>query len=171
MWEWFGRLATLFAIIGALWAVYKRFINPKRRRTKLLKFTKMVTEWIDEIDCNLDVGLNLAAINNKENKIREFIKDNLPTYWIRPSKKMIRKWNKEMGIKKELWDSQDKFEEYSRVSSEGIPLEFFFNMLVCKFQSFTAYYSLKQNGECNFADIEMPAKFLRFYLKEKYHID
>jgi len=167
MWEWLGRFAALFAVIGGLWGVYTKFIKPKRLKIKLRKFTKMATEWFDEIDCNLEVGLNLAVLNNKENKIHEFIKDNLPSYWIRPSKEMIRKWNKEMGFKKEYWDCQEKFQEYSRVPSKGMPLESFFNMLVGKFQRFKAHYPPKQTGKCNFAEIEMPIKFLKFYLKEK----
>jgi len=167
MWEWSGRIAALFAVVAGLWSVYKRFIQPKRLKTKLKKFTEMVTEWFDEIDCNLDAGLNLAALNNKENKIREFIKDNLPSYWIRPSKEMIRKWNREMGFKKEYWDSQEKFQEYSRVPLKGMPLEFFFNMLVREFMIFKAHYPPKQNGECNFAEIEMRVKFFKFYLMEK----
>jgi hypothetical protein len=167
MWIWLGRFAVLFAVIGALWRGYMVFIKPKRLKTKLQKFNEMITDWFDEIDCNIEAGLNMAVLNNKENKIREFIKDKLPSFWIRPSRKMIRKWNKEMGFKKEYWDSHEKFREYSRVPSKGMPLDFFFNMLVAKFLSFKAHYPPKQNGGCNFAEIEMLIKFFKFYIKQK----
>lgn len=72
-----------------------------------------------------------------------------------------------MGLKKEYWDSQEKFQEFSRVLSKGMPLDSFFNMLVGKFLNFRAHYPPKQNAECNFAEIEMPLKFLRFYIREK----
>jgi hypothetical protein len=167
MWEWLGRIAVVFAILGGLYGFYARFIKPSILKTKLQKLALMITGWFDEIDCNLEVELNMAAVNNKENKIREFIKEKLPSYWIKPSRKMIKKWNQEMGLKKEFWNSTEKFQEYSRIPSEGIPLDSFFNLLVAKFLAFKVHYPPKQAGECNFAEIEMPVKFLKFFLKEK----
>jgi hypothetical protein len=171
MWEWLARFAAIFAVIGGLWSVYKRFFSPKRLKSKLRRFTNMLTEWFDDIDSNLETGLNLAALNNKENKIREYIKENLPLYWIKPSKKMMRYWNKEMGLKREYWNSEEKFKEYSRVPSKGMALEYFFNMLIGNFLRFMAQYPPKQGGKCNFAEIEMPVKFFKYYLKIKGYRD
>lgn len=83
---------------------------------------------------------------------------------------MIETWNKKMGvIEKELWNSKEEFQKYSRVPAEGMDLELFFNMLVANFLTFKQNYPSKQDGSCNFVNIEMPVKFFKFYLREKHY--
>ncbi len=72
-----------------------------------------------------------------------------------------------MGFKKEVWDSQELFQKFSRIPVTGVALESFVNMLMGNFLKFHSDYTNKLKWESNFADIEMPIKFLRFYLKEK----
>jgi hypothetical protein len=162
-----GYIVALFTIMGGLYGAYTRIIRPHLLKTKMQKFNQLITDWFDEIDCNLEAGINLASINNKENKILYYIKNRLSSYWIRPSKRIIRKWNQNMGFKREYWDSQEMFQKFSRIPAVGIALDSFFNLLVGNFLEFHADYSAKNKQESNFADIEMPVKFLRFYLKEK----
>ncbi len=164
MWEWLGKLAVLFAVMGGLYGFYAKIIKPQTLKMKLRKFTNMITEWYDEIDCNLGAGLNMAALNNRENKIRDFIERKLKTYWIKPTPAIIRKWNQAMGLEEEYWNSVELFQEKSRVPPEGLPVDIFFQMLVANFLSFHSLYSSKQ-AECNFAEVEMPIKFLKFYME------
>lgn len=166
MWEWLGKLAVLFAVVGGVYGFYARFLKPRALKTKLQKVTHMITDWYDEIDRNLEAGLNMAALYNKEEKILDFIKRNLKTYWIKPSPAIIRKWNQEMGFKKEYWDSVDLFQKYSRISPEGLPMDLFFSMLVGNFVRFHKQYLSKPPGKYNYAEISMPIKFPKFYLEE-----
>ena len=125
----------------------------------------MIEEWFDELDCNLENNLNISALNNKEKKIHEFIDTHLSNYQIKPKRKMIQKWNKKMGIKTELQKSPDIFQKFSRVPVTGIYLDMFFTMLIANFYKFHGAYKSGNKEECNFADVEMPVKFLRFYLE------
>ncbi len=72
-----------------------------------------------------------------------------------------------MGIKKKLQDSQQLFLKFSRVPIEGMPLSSLFQVSVGKFYSFYRNYKEKPTADYNYADVEMPLKFLNFYLKEK----
>lgn len=164
MWEWLRKLAVLFAVMGGLYGFYWRFIKPRLLKAKLRKLTDMITDWYDEIDCNLEAGLNMAALNNRENKIREYIEGNLQTYWIKPSPVIIQKWNQTMGLEEKYWNSTELFQEKSRVPPEGLPVDMFFQMLVANFLSFHSLYSSNQ-AECNFAEVEMPIKFLKFFME------
>jgi len=158
-------ITSLFAIVGGLFGFYKIFIKPKRIKTKLFELLKMTEEWFDELDSNLERNLNTALLNNKENKIREYIETHLKTYKIKPKKKLIRKWNKKMGIKAELQRSSDIFQKYSHIPVSGIYIDMFFRMIVSNFYKFHSAYNSENKQECNFADIEMPVKFLKFYVE------
>jgi len=160
--ELLGGISAIFAVIGGLYAFYAKIIFPRTTKAKLQKLNEMITTWFDEIDKNLNSGLNMDALNNQEVKMREFICRNLKNYWIKPTKKIIREWNKP-GTKKEFIDSTDLFSKTSRVPVEGIPLEEFYSMLIASFYKFHANYSEK-TGNCNFAEVEMPVKFFRFYV-------
>ncbi len=164
MWEWLEKLAVLFPVLGGVYGFYALFVRPHTLKAKLRKLTDMITDWHDEIDCNLEAGLNMAVLNNWENKIIDFIERNLKTYWIKPSPVIIQKWNQRMGLKEEYWDSAELFQKYSRVPPEGLPIDEFFQMLVANFYGFHGLYSSKQ-AECNFAEVEMPVKFLKFYVE------
>ena len=126
----------------------------------------MIIDWYDGIDCNLEEGLNMAALHNQEDKIHDFIKRNLKTYWIKPSPAIIRKWNQEMGFKKEYWDSVELFQQYSRIPPEGLPMDLFFSILVGNFAKFHKQYLSEPPGQYNCTEISMPIKFLKFYLQE-----
>jgi hypothetical protein len=143
-------IASLFAIIGGFYGFYKIFIKPKRTKTKLSKLLTMIVDWFDELDCNLEKELNLYALNNKENKIRDFIDNRLPHYKIKPKKRIIKRWNKKMGIKKELQNSPDIFEKYSRISVNGISVSLFFSMIVANFYKFHRAYKTNNKKEYNF---------------------
>ena len=168
MWGKIGVIAAIITILGGLWKAYL-YLNTKTLGFKLKMFEAMIIDWFDEIDQNLDRDLNLALLNNKEKKIHEFINSNLPRYRIKPTERIIERWNKEMGLKKELWNSKEEFQKYSRVPAEGMDIEFFFNMLIANFLRFKQNYPPKQDARCNFANIEMPIKFFKFYLKEKHY--
>lgn len=129
----------------------------------------MINDWFDKIDCNLESGLNMSEINNLENKITDYIEANLKSFRIRPSHSIIRKWNRKRGLSKKYWDDPEQFSKYARVPVQGIHMDTFFHMLIANFSSFYSQYS--NNGtEGNFADIEMPVKFLRFFLKQKFNV-
>ena len=165
MLELIGIVASIFAILGGVYGFYKKFIKPHTIRARLQNTSIMINDWFDYIDCNLETGINHAILNNKEQKIIEYIDNNLKHYWIRPNMKIIRAWNQEMDFKKELLDSTELFHRFSRVHPEGVPLDDFFMLLVGAFSSFHREYSLKKPGKYNYADIEMPVRFLRFYLR------
>ena len=69
-----------------------------------------------------------------------------------------------MGLEEKYWNSAELFQEKSRVPPEGLPVDMLFQMLVGNFWRFHSQYSSKQ-AECNFAEVEMPVKFLRFYVE------
>ncbi|TET39221.1 MAG: hypothetical protein E3J72_00840 [Planctomycetota bacterium] len=160
-----GIVASICAIVGAAYAIYWRFIKPRKLKTRLQQVTNMIMEWFDEIDCNLDAGLNIAALNNRENKVRDYINRKLKAYWIRPTPKIIRAWNRETGMKKEVRDSKEIFQKRSLVPADGIQIDLFFNTLVGNFTRFYSKYSGKDTG-CNFAEVETPIRFLKFYLEK-----
>ena len=158
-------ILTIFSIIGSLYAFYIILIKPKIIKTKLVNLMFLVDDWFDEFDCNLEKDLNTALLNNKENKIRDYINNNLSNYQIKPRKKIIRKWNKKMGIKKDLLDSIDLFQKVSRIPVAGIYMDMYFSMLVGNFNKFYTEYSSDNHHDPNFAEIEMPVKFFKFYVR------
>ena len=152
-------------LIGGIYKFYKKFIEPKRTKTKLRNLLPLIQEWFDEIDCYLEKDLNINSLNNKEKKINEYIETNLKGYFIKPNKKIKRKWNKKIGIKKELWDSDQLFQKYSRVPAEGIKIESFLTMIFANFYKFFNEFNSESKNNCNFGDIEQPIKFLKFYVE------
>ena len=57
-------------IIISIW-LYKR-----TKKGKIKKFYFLIQDWYDEIDKNLNNNLNLDLLNNKEDKILQFLEDN-----------------------------------------------------------------------------------------------
>lgn len=157
--------SSLFAIIAGVYGFYKVFVRPKRVKTKLLKLLEMIEAWFDFLDINLEKELNLAELNNLEKKVQEYIENNLATYKIKPNKKIIRRWNTKMGIKRELIDSVEIFEKFSRIPSTGIFLNMFFYMLVANVYSFYNAYTSDDKQQLNFAEVEIPVKFFKFYVR------
>ena len=160
-----GIVASLFTIIVGSLVIYSKCIEPKRKKTQLKELLKMIEEWFDLIDINLDKSLNLAELNNKERKIDDYISNNLKNYKIKPTRNIIRKWNKKMGYEKNLLDSNDIFQRYSRVPAKGIEIDVFFMRLIGAFYSFYNSYNSDSKKDRNFADIEMPVRFFKFYVE------
>lgn len=159
-------LGVVLGIIVALITIYEKVIKPHTPKTKLNKLYKMIEEWFDEIDCNLEKGLNSASLTNKEEKISDYIRDELPRHNIKPDKLMIRQWNKMMGIKTELQDSPELFQKSSRLPAEGMYLDMYINTIFGNFYRFHSLYQEKSKG-CNYAEVQMPIQFLKFYVKNR----
>ena len=121
--------------------------------------------WFDTLDINLEKGLNMAELNNQERKVLDYIDNELAHFFIKPKKKTIRKWNKEMGIKEELLNSAEIFQKFSRIPATGIYLDMFFWMITANFYKFHSAYNSNNKGQINFANVEMPIKFLKFYVR------
>lgn len=166
MWDIIGKLAVLVGLLVGLRALYVQLFKPRTIGAKLQKVLEMITEWFDEIDRNVEKGVDFASLNNKEKKIHEFIETNLKDYWIKPNDAMIARWNRKMGIKRELQDSQDLFQKFSRIPASGLPLDGYFTRIIGDFIRFNQNYHKAPPGDCNYADVEMPIKFLRFYMRE-----
>ncbi len=81
---------VIFTIIAGYFLLYDRIIAPKLVKTKLKAVSEMIDDWFDYIDCNFEKGIDYAVLNNKERKINSYIDENLKTYWIKPSKRIIK---------------------------------------------------------------------------------
>jgi hypothetical protein len=116
---------------------------------------------------NLETGINLPILNNKENKINSFLEENhLNKYKIKISKRFIRRYLKKVGAQNESRNDISLFIKYSRCNSREIYLKDFWNSLIGSFLKFHSAYKNNEK-EFNYADIEMRIKFLRQYLKIK----
>ncbi|MCX5726965.1 MAG: hypothetical protein NT030_07340 [Candidatus Saganbacteria bacterium] len=169
IWDFWPLLAGLATLLGAAWAgsqLIEKHIFPRLKSTKLKKLYSMIEAWHDEIDQNLDRGLNLDLLANREKKIAEFIKKNgLSNHELIFSEKFRRKFLKDCGIKQELLTDKDLFAKYSRFKTDNIYIDLFWTFLIASFYKFRQKYL---NGEnANFADVEMPLKMLRMYLNIK----
>jgi len=161
------KVASLFVglIVGIL-TLYK-IISPCFKKKKLRRFYELVQEWFDEIDKNLESGINLPVLENMEKRIGFYIEENnISNYKIKISKKIIRKYLKKHGLVKKLQNSTELFYKYSRCNSRIFNLKDFWNSLQGAFIKF--YPAYKKGNNCyNYADIEMRVKFLRQFLKIK----
>lgn len=162
--EIIGSIAAVFAIIGTIWSVYAKFVRPRTTKTHFKKLLGLVERWFDEIDCNLENGLNMSKLNNMENKIREHVENKLNRFKLKPSSKLICEWNRKMGLKKELENSLELFKKYSRMPDNEVSLDLYINLLIGSFYTFHQAYQAK-SSEANYADVEMPVKFLKFYME------
>ncbi|MBA7510619.1 hypothetical protein ES705_02605 [subsurface metagenome] len=160
-------VATILAIPGViftLYMIYAIIISPRLKRNKLKRLYELIQNWYDEINQNLEKGLNLSLLNNKENKITQFIEDNgLGDYQLKFSKSFRKKFLKFCGIKKELQANEELFTKYSRCLADRMYLTVFWNSLVGAFYIFHREYS-SQSGKAYFADISMRLKVLKMYL-------
>lgn len=164
---WLTVIAAICTILGGMWLlckIYAKLISPRLLRNRLKKLYSLIQDWYDEIDQNLEKGLNLSLLNNKENKITQFIEDNgLGDYQLKFSKSFRKKFLKFCGIKKELQANEELFTQYSRCLADRIYLTVFWNSLVGALYIFHREYS-SQSGKANFADISMRLKVLKMYL-------
>jgi len=159
-----GGIASLFAVTGGIWAAYIKLVRPKRTKMKLEVLLAMIQQWFDEIDCNLENGLNLSKLSNMENKFTNYIRDNLKGYEIKPDIRIIRKWNKQMGFKEMLLDDTNLFEQYSRLPPSGMYLDIYIHKIIGNFLSFYKDYQGKSE-RFSYAEVEMPIKFLKLYVE------
>lgn len=95
-------ISLIFGVFLSGYAIVK-ILSPFFKRKKLKRFFELVQDWFDEIDKNLETGINLSILNNKENKISFFLDENhLNKYKIEISRSFVRKYLKKFGLKKEL---------------------------------------------------------------------
>ncbi len=147
--------------------IIKEWITKKTKLNKLKNVYFMLEEWFDEIDVNLDKELNLDLLNNKEKKIIEYIRvKKLDKYNPIIKDKHRSKFLKYCGIKDKLLLDREMFIKYSRWELKTFDISIFCNLLFANFYKFYREYKNK-NSETNFADVEMPIKFLKIYLDIK----
>lgn len=140
------------------------FLIRKTKITKIKKLYFLIQDWFDEIDINLNKNLSFDLLNNKENKIRQFIEDNkLKNTRLKISKKIRSKFLKYCGIKEELLDNIELFKKYSRSNSDFLYIDEFFYSLIGAFLKFHNNYK-NAKPETNFADIEMKIKFFKMLI-------
>ena len=159
-----GLTVTILGGIVAVITIYQKCIKPRRTQTKLRKFFGLIERWFDTIDCHLETGLNMAQLQNMENKINDYLERHLKNHQIKFTQAMIRSWNKKIGLKTELLNSEEQFAQYSRMTCNPMPLWSYVNMLFGNFNNFQRLYR-EQSKDCNYAEVEMPVKFLRFYVE------
>jgi hypothetical protein len=164
--NWFITIRDGFAVIGGLWVIYQIFqkiISPRLTKSKLKKLYLLIEDWLDEIEVNLDKGIDIEILGLKEKKIEEFIRDNFKYYKLKFSKRFRKKFLKDCGIKKELRTSKEIFERYSRCPSDMMYLDHYWIQLWKNFYEFHGNYK-NQNGEINFANVTMQLRVLKLYL-------
>lgn len=163
-------IGIMSLILGFFWSIHKlydRFLKPKRKTSKYHKLFLMIEAWFDEIDKNLEGGINYSLLSNKENKIRQYITDNkIGSDKLKFNNRFKRKFLKFCGIKRSLLDDKELFYKYSRQSVDWTYLEDYINLLFSSFYDFLRDFNLK-NGKANFANVEMKIKLLRLYWNYK----
>lgn len=161
---WLTIVSSFIGLIVGLTIIYEKYIKPHTLKAKLKNLYKMIEEWFDEIDCNLENGLNLSKLNNMESKFTNYVQEHLKHYELKPNIRMVRKWNKKMGIKDSLLDSVSLFERFSRLPAQGLYLDIYVYQIIGNFLSFYKVYQEK-SGLTNYAEVEMRIKFLKFYVE------
>lgn len=158
------NFGMLLGLILSIFSLFK-YILPYLKWRKLRRFYELVQDWFDEIDRNLESGINLSVLDNKEKKISFYIKDHrLEYYKFRVSKSFIKKYLKGLGFKKEFRSNVDEFYRYSRCSSRDFFLIDYWQMLCGAFIKFHSAYK-SGTGDYGYPNVEMRVKFLRQYLK------
>lgn len=147
--------------IGDILSIYDKLVKPHLKSTKQKELYRMIKQWFDEIDQNLNIGLNMDKLGNYEKNIDEYIKDKKLDKRIRCSKTFIKKYLREIGIKKECQDDYQLFNKYTRNAKDDY-LDGYWTRIKANFYKFHANYTNGTTG-INFADVEMPIKFLKFY--------
>jgi hypothetical protein len=78
--EIFKILANISLILAVIFGAYKIYIYffriCSKKRKKLSRLFYLIQDWFNEIDKNLESGINLSILNNKENSITSFIEEN-----------------------------------------------------------------------------------------------
>ncbi|MDD3627860.1 MAG: hypothetical protein PHV06_11155 [bacterium] len=159
-------IVGIITIVSTI-TIIKEWITKKTKFNKFKNVYFMLSEWLDEIDINLDKELNLDLLNNREKKIREYIYSNkLTNYFPKIKDKHRVEFLKYCGIKNELLLNKELFSKYSHWEFDFLNIEIFCNLIFAEFQKFYREYK-NQSPETSFANLEMLMKFLKIYLKIK----
>lgn len=162
-----ATISALIAILSSGYKFWKKFISPKLTANKLKRFYHLVEEWFDEIDRSNVSNLSITVLNNKDAKIRSFIRDNgLEYHKISFSQSFRRSFLANCGIKKDLQDNHGIFERYARCPVDGLYVSAFWDSLVASFYEFKNKYD-HNDPLTNFANIEMRIKLLKLYTGAK----
>jgi hypothetical protein len=108
-------------ILSIIASAFKYFWN-SRKKQRAIKGFKLIKAWYDYIDANLN-DLNMDMINNLESEVDLFfssLKNKKLT--LRFDKRFRRRIVREIGLKKEFWNSPEEFRIYARLNREYIPL-------------------------------------------------
>ncbi len=162
----FNIIRDGFAIIGGLWVVYQIFlkiISPRLTKSKLKKLYFLIEDWVDNIEMNLDKGIDMEILGLKEKKIEEFIRDNFKYQKLKFSKQFRKKFLKDCDIKREFRTSKELFEKRSRCPSDFIYLDHYWIQLWKNFYEFHENYK-NHKGEINFNNVTMQVRVLKLYL-------
>jgi hypothetical protein len=153
-----GLVAGLITIVSGCSGLWKKTVTPKLISSKLKKLYALVEDWFNEIDRSNITELSMTLLNNKEN--------NLKNYRLNFSLDFRKRFLRFCGIKKELQDSEEFFEKYSRCPAEGIDIWTFWHSLLGDFYEFKRLYEQK-DPKTNFANVEMRIKLLKKYVGYK----
>jgi hypothetical protein len=168
--EIFKYIGILSLILGFFWSLHKtysHFIKPKRNIFKYHKLFEMIEDWFDEIDKNLEASLNYSLLNNKENKIRQYLLDSgISNHKLKFNKNFRKRYLKFIGINKSHLNDVNLFAKYSRQPIDWIYIEDYIGILFGAFYTFSNDYNAN-NGKANFAEIEMRVKLLKLYWNYK----
>jgi hypothetical protein len=130
-------------------------------KDKLDNFDNKVNDWFNEIDSNLDNGINEASLTNKENEVVKCLKENdLGSYELNFDKQFRNDFLSSCGL---AVANSDDFYKFSRFRPGKITLNNFWKKLLGNYNRF---YELYKSGSphTNFANVEMPVKVLKLYL-------
>lgn|GEM_PF-1540476 len=159
-------IAGLFAIIGGLYALYRRFIFPRLNSTKLRHLYVLIQDWFDAIDRSDITNLNLAELGVLEKRIDACLRDNnFGSHRMCFSPRFRRRFLKYCGFGKDVWNDPVLFEKYSRVPAEGISLQSFWWATMGAFYEFKKHFDAK-DGQSRFEEIEMRITLLRLRAKD-----
>lgn len=161
-------IAAVLGILGLSgWGVWGKFIKPRLRSQYLKRLYAMIEEWFDEIDKSSITDLSTSALNNRENKIRSFIRDrHLEHVYMDFPDSFRRKFLKFCGIKEELCSDPALFQEYSRCPVKGLTIGDFWELLVRDFLIFRRSHA-SADPKTNFANVEMRVKLLEMFTRSK----
>lgn len=168
-----GYIVTL---IAAGYGFYKWLIV-RTRRSRVLTAYERIKIWFDEIDSTLSAGIDHDKVSVLERGIDEFLKDHkLEMYGLKFSKKFKQRFIKEMGLKRELWNSEELFQKYSRMMIDKIYLQVFWWELRGTFYKFYTEYQKKDSNiaskspqllKTHWGDVEQRMKVLKLSLRVK----
>jgi len=149
-------------IVGLL-----QWLSKKTKRLKAKGLYRLINEWFDYIDINLEKGLNMSKLNNIETKVDEYIKDHhLNNYQLYFTPKLRRKFLKNRGTQKELLNNQNLFENYVKFEGNRIHLDMYWNIIRGNFYQFYKNYQ-ERNKPINFANITKFIDLLKMYFNIK----